>query len=852
MENLWEDLRYGVRMLLKNPGFTAVAVLVLAVGIGANTSIFSLVNSILLRPIVAEAPDELVAVYSKNTVRPDSYRGHSYLNFRDLRDADTVFVSLMAHDLTMVGLTEGENTRRIFAEFSSSNYFDTFGVALFRGRTFLPEEETPGSEIPVAIVSYEYWKRHGEDPDLVGKTLRANGRVLSIVGIAPPGFTGRTAVISPELHLPFGMHHLLQSDIFSSGDGQTLEDRDNGNLFMVGRLRPGLSYEEADAQLEVISGRLGEAFPAINDDYTFTVGPLSRTSIGTDPQDDDALSVVALVLMVMTGIVLLIACLNLANMMFARGTARRREFAIRVAIGGGRVRILRQLLTEGLLLSVLAGVASLFVASWAGNLLQSSMYEVLTMTSMSMDIVINTAPDHRVLLATVAFCVFGTVLFGFGPAWKLSQPDVMADLKEQAGETQQKGRRGGLFARRNLLVVSQVALSLALLIAAGLFVRAAQEAADTDPGFSLEGGILAEIDPSLVGYDDPRSRELYRRLKETLESLPGIESTSVAGTVPYGNVSDSRRVRRAEDLPTTSANGDDAIETVGARYVTVGNEYFSTLGVPLLRGRDFSLAEAESDGGPRVAIVDEALAGRLWPDEDPVGRYIGFGREPEDRGTNEMEVVGVVPTIRDDIFGSDDRAHVYVPHGQNFQAGMHIHVRTAGTSESAMASSLQAIRRELQGIDETLPILKLKTLEAHIDGSTSLWLVRLGANVFGIIGGLALFLSVVGVYGVKAYTVAQRSREIGIRMAMGATTGDALWLILREGMVLTAAGLVLGLLIAAVLARLLSSMLYGVSALDPLAFTIAPLILAAVSLLATYLPARRAAGVDPIVALRYQ
>ena len=852
MENLWEDLRYGVRMLLKNPGFTAVAVLVLAVGIGANTAIFSLVNSILLRPIVAEAPDELVAIYNKNTVRPDSYRGNSYLNFRDLREADTVFSSLYAHDLTMVGLADGENTRRVFAEFSSSDYFDTFGVAMFRGRTFLPEEETPGGEVPVAIVSYEFWRRTGEDPDLVGKTLRANGRVLSIVGIAPRGFTGRTAIMSPELHLPLGMHHILQSDTFNSSDGQTLDDRDNHNLFLVGRLRPGLSYEEADAQLEVVAGRLSEAFPAINEDYTFTVGPLSRLSISTSPESDDQVSVVALVLMTMTGIVLLIACLNLANMLLARGTARRREFAIRVAIGGGRRRILRQLLTEGLLLSVLAGVASLFVAYWAGNLLASSMYEILDMTSMSMDIVINTAPDHRVLLATATFCVLGTVLFGFGPAWKLSQPDVMADLKEQAGEAQQKGSRGGLFARRNLLVVSQIALSLALLTAAGLFVRAAMEAANTDPGFSLEGGILVEIDPSLVGYDDPRSKELYRRLREDLGSIPGIESTSVAGTVPYGNVSDGRSVRRAEDLPATSPDGDDQIETVSARYVVVGSSYFETLGVPLLRGRDFSLAEAETDGGPRVAIVDEALADRLWPDEDPVGRYIGFGREPEDRGTNEMEVVAVVPTVLDDIFGSGERPHVYVPHGQNFQSGMHIHASVASTSESVMASTLQAIRREIQAIDQTLPILKLRSLEDHIDGSTSLWLVRLGANIFGIIGGLALFLSVVGVYGVKAYTVAQRSREIGIRMAMGATTRDALWLILREGIVLTAAGLVLGLAIAAVIARLLSSMLYGVSALDPWAFTVAPLILAAVSLIATYLPARRAAKVDPMVALRYQ
>jgi predicted permease len=839
-------------MLVKNPGFTAVAVLVLAIGIGANTAIFSLVNSMLLRPIVAENPHELVAIYNKNTVRPDSYRGSSYPNYTDLREADTVFTSVMAHDLTMVGLTEGEVTRRVFAEFGSSNYFETFGVQMFRGRSFLPEEEVPGSEIPVAIVSYEYWRRHGEDADLVGKTLEANGMVLSIVGIAPKGFTGRISIMSPELYLPLGMHHLLMNDSLSDGAGRSLADRDNHTIFLVGRLRPGMTHEEADSQLAVVAARLAEAYPAINEDYTFTVGPLSRLSVSTSPESDGQVAVVALALMAMTGIVLLIACIDLANMMLARGTARRREFAIRVAIGGGRVRILRQLLTEGMLLSALAGVASLLVAYWAGRLFESSMYEILARTSMSMDIVIHSAPDIRVVLATAIFCVAGTLLFGFGPAWRLSRPDVMADLKEQSGEALPKAGRARLFGARNLMVVSQIALSLALLTAAGLFVRAAIEAADADPGFSLEGGLLAEVDPSLVGYDDARSRDLYRRLRERLTSIPGVEAMSFAGTVPYGNVSDGRRVRRAEDLPAPSGSGAGEIETVSATYVVIGTDYFGALGLPLLRGRDFSLAEEESDGGPRVAIVDEALASRLWPGEDPVGRYIGFGREPDDRGSNDMEVVGVVPTIRDDIFGTDERPHVYVPHGQNFQAGMHIHLRVAAPGEGAMTSTLQAVRREIRAIDETLPIMNLKTLEDHIDGSTSLWLVRLGANMFGIIGALALFLSVVGVYGVKAYMVAQRSREIGIRMAMGATKRDALWLILKDGMVLTLAGVGVGLILAAVIARLLSGMLYGVSALDPMAFTVAPVVLAAVAMLATYLPARRAAGVDPMVALRYE
>jgi len=686
MGNLLDDIRYGIRMLLKHPGFTTIAVLVLALGIGANTAIFALVNSMLLRPILAESPEELVAVYSKNTARP-GYRSFSYPNFQDIRDSDVVFTDLMAHNLTMIGVADGEVTRRVFAEIASADYFDTFGVEMFRGRAFSPAEEAPGSAVPVVIVSYEHWRRNGEDPDLVGKTLRVNGQALSIVGIAPRNFTGRTAIMSLEIYLPFGLYDLMISDMFSE-DGLALGDRDHHNLFLVGRLRPGLSYEEADAQLALVASRMGDAFPAINRDQTFVVGPLSRVGISTNPENDDEIAVLASVLMAMAGIVLLIACINLANMLLARGATRHKEFAVRVAIGAGRGRVLRQLLTEGLMLAVMGSIAGLLIAYWANSMLAASMNEILVMSAMSMDIVIHAAPDYRVLSATAAFCVVATVLFGLGPAWKLSRPDVMADLKEQVGELQERGRGGKVFGRRNLLVVSQIALSLVLLTAAGLFVRGAVKAADVDPGFSLDNGLIVEIDPSLVGYDEVRSRDLYRRLYDRLANIPGVESTSVAATVPFGNVSSGEAVRRAEDLPGSGASGEDEIEAVSATSNIVGADYFTTLGLPIMRGRPFSRSEAETDGGPRVAIVDETLAERLWPDEDPLGRQIGFGRDPADRGTNDMEVVGVVPTIRDDLFASGPEPHVYVPHGQDFQSGMNIHIKTSPMDEVGVAATL--------------------------------------------------------------------------------------------------------------------------------------------------------------------
>jgi len=850
MDHLRQDLRYAARMLTKNPAFTTVAVLVLALGIGANTAMFALTNSVLLRPIEADNPSELVALYNKHTTRPDSYRGFSYPNFEDIRAQNTALASVMAHDLTVVGLTEGDVTRRIFAEFASYNYFDTFGVSAARGRFFTAAEEKPGSAIPVAVVSYEYWRKRGADPGMVGSTITVNAQPLTIVGVAPRYFAGRSALLSPGLYLPFGMHHLLMNDMFTEEGQDLLDERDNHRLFLVGRLAPGVTMEDADAQLGALAAGLGEAFPAANGDHTIVVGSLSRLSISTEPSDDAQVGLVAVMLLAMTGIVLLIACINLANMLLARGATRRREFAIRAAIGGGRARIVRQLLTEGLMLSALGGIAGLVAALWANNMLAASMGQLMARSGFSMDIVLRSGIDLRILAATVAFCTGGTLLFGLGPAWKQSRPDVMADLKQQAGASGGRSKRR-LFAQRNILVVSQVALSMVLLTSAGLFVRASMEAASVDPGFRLDNALLVEVDPSLVGYDEPRTRELYRVLHERLTGIDGVETASVAATVPFGSVSSGQSVRRAEDLPGTAAGGADEIETVGATANIVGADYFETLGVPVLRGRGFTLPETESDGGPRVAIVDELLAEQLWPGEDPIGRQIGFGRDPGDRG-DDMEVVGVVATVRDDLFPNESRPHVYTPFGQNFQAGMNIHLRTSPMDGERSAEVLQAVRGEIRALDPRLPVMMLKTLRGHIGDSAGLWIVRLGATIFTAFGFLALFLSVVGVYGVKAYTVAQRAHEIGIRKALGATSHNTVWLFVREGSLLTGVGLALGVLLSAGAAQLLGSILYAVSAFDPIAFIAAPTILAAASLLATWLPARRAARIDAITALRQQ
>lgn len=846
MDTIWQDFRYAARMLAKNPGFTAVAVLVLALGIGANIAMFALTNALLLKPIEARDPHELVALYGKHLTRPNTYREFSYPSFQDIRELNTTFASLMAHDMTIVGLAEGEVTRRVFAQAVSYDFFDTFGVHPFRGRFFSAEEEAPGSGIPVAVVSHEYWRGSGEDPDLVGKTIVVNGVALEIVGIAPRNFTGRTALLSPPLYVPLGLYDRLLNSMLDS-EGRPLAARANHQLFLVGRLLPGLTMDAANEQLATLASRMREAYPEINADQTIVVGPLARLSVSTSPPDETGIAATSAILLAMTGIVLLLACINLANMLLARGAARRKELAIRAAIGGGRARILRQLLAEGLLLSALGGAAALAVASWVNALLAASMSELLALNGLSFDILMQARPDGRVLLATAFFCLLGTLLFALGPAWRQSRPDVMQELKEQGAEAGAASRRRGVLARGNLLVVGQMALSLVLLVSAGLFLRAAFEAARVDPGFDIDQGLIVEVDPGLIGYDEPSSRDLYRKLYERLGSIPGIESVSFAATVPFGSVSTGRSVRRAEDLP---GPGDEEIATVSATSNVVGAEYFDALGVAITRGRSFTRAESEFDGGPGVAIVDELLAARLWPDQDPVGRRIGFGRQPSDRGGDELEVVGVVETVRDDLFPAAAQPHVYVPFGQHFQLGMNIHLGTATTSADARADLLRAVRREIRALDDRLPILTLRTLRAHIEASASLWIVRLGATIFSTFGALALFLAVIGVYGVKAYTVARRTREIGIRKALGATSRATLWLIVREGMILAAVGLAIGLVLAAAVARLLASMLYQVGALDPLAFVGAPAVLAAAALVATWIPARRAARVAPIVALR--
>jgi predicted permease len=828
MRHLLQDLRFGTRTLLKAPGFTAVAIAVLALGIGANSAMFTLVNAVLFRPLAGRA-DEMIGLYSRDRNKPDAYRAFSYPDYADIRDGNDVFAGLMAHTYSMVGVPAGDTTRQTFVELVSANYFEALGVHLSAGRPFSIAEERPGAAIPVAIVAHD---RAG----LLGQTIEVNSMAFTVVGAAPRGFTGTMALVAPEMWLPLGMFDAVVTDVFKAR-GSTLGDRANPTLVVAGRLKPGMTIEAAGARLDVLSRQMEQAHPAENKDQLLTLSPLARLSTSTAPRTDAGVGVGAAFLMGIAGVVLLIACLNIANMLMARGAARRREIALRLAIGGSRRRIVSQLLTEGLLLAFAGAAAGLLLGYWATGALAASLAGVFPLA-----IEFDPTPDATVLGATTTFAILATLTFGIGPAFKMSRADLVADLRDQTG-SRSPALLGRTFSARNLLVVGQIALSLMLLSVGGLFARGALKAASADPGFRFDRQLLAGIDPALAQIDEPRGRALRRAALERLRRIPGVEAVGIASTVPFGEFHEGRSVERV--------GADAGARPISATYRIVGHDYFRALDLAMTLGREFTATEEDSDQAPRVAIIDGALARRLFGDEDPLGQMIRFAERQGATGqeaTTPMEVVGIAAPIRDDLFEREARPTIYVPSGRNYRSTAHLHVRIA--SAAGQAAMLDAIRRELRTVDPRLPIVQVTTLQSLHDRSVSLWAVRAGGRLFLLFGLMALLLAVVGLYGVRSYVVAQRTREIGIRMALGARPGEVLRMVLREGAAVSAVGVALGLPVAALLGRTMNSVIYDVQPLDPVVFTLAPAALALAAFAATLIPARRATRVNPLTALR--
>jgi len=821
MLDLLRDFRHSSRLLRRAPGFTSVAVFVLALGIGANTAVFSVVNALVLQPRPGRI-DTLLGVFSRDPVKVDDYRDLSYPAYVDLRGRRDVFDSLMAHTFSIVGIREGDTTRRSFAALVSANYFETLGVRLAAGRAFTLDEERPRAEAPVAIASYAAWTKAGLSPSFLGSTVRVNARDFTVIGVTPKGFAGTMSIVSPEWWFPLGVYDSVVNDMFKqlvTG----LTDRRNHPLNLAGALKPGLTIASAEAALLDLATRLGAEFPA-TDKQIFKLAPLPRLAVSSEPHTDAQLHLISALLVAMAALVLVVACLNLANLMLARGAARRREIAIRQALGSSRWRIVQQLLVEGLTLSVIGAAFGALAGWWTTNALTAWFGAVIP---LGIEIVVE--PSLRMVAAAAGFAVLATLCFALGPAWSLSRPEVTSDLK---------GQPGGLTRRLaigSLLAVGQLAVSLALVAAGGLFVRGAIHAAAANPGFALDHQLVIAVDPSVAGYDETRARALFRTMLQRLRTTPGIEDASMASMVPFGEIREGRSIR------LTPAPG------VAADFVVVGSSYFKTLGLNVLRGREFTVADDDPGAGTKLVIVDAPLARKLFGDDDVLGRQVLI--EPrEGEPLQPFTIVGIAPPMRQDLFDPGARPRVYVSFGSKFYANMTLHVRTAPAAPDA--AMLATVRRELQRLDSRLPIFTARTMTMQRDASITTWGIRVAATMFSTFGALALLLATIGVYGLKAYEVSRRTREIGIRMALGANAGDVRRLLLREGLRTTLVALAIGLALAAALGKLVSGLLYRVSPFDPAVLAVAAAVLSSASMLACVLPARRAVRIAPLEALR--
>jgi predicted permease len=831
------DLRYAIRMLLKNPGFTAVAVLTLALGIGANTAVFTMINAVLFKPMMARDPHQLVGVYQyEHTRGGDNFRHFSYSDFTDLRADKEVFADLAAVDTARLGWQEGDLTYMTPAYLVSANYFSVLGVPPALGRGFLPEEET--SATSVAVLTHAFWQRLGGDPSIIGRTLKLTRGDVTVIGVMPQGFNG-DKLLPPALFLPLGMEETLQSNSGQAGE-HILNDREQRRFTLIGRLKPGLNLANVGGALSVLTGRFPLADPKETNPRTLLCTPPDRFDRHERPSDFGKTVVpVAALAQCLSILILFIACLNLANMMLARGAARKKEIAVRLAVGAGRRRILRQLLTEGLLLAFLGGAAGLLLSTWGTHLLATSLAGVMIQEFSGF----NSIGDWRLLGALSAFSGLATLFFALGPALKLSRLDVSADLKRNEGEDT-AGRRAGRLGVRNALAIGQMALSLTLLIAAALFTRSAINALNANPGFEFGSHFYMTLDDSLTGNTELQTRELVRAAIERLEAVPGVESVSHAMVIPFGPARMGRTVWPGAGTPSPED------KNLAATYNIVGVNYFRTLGIPLLRGREFERREVESTNAPPVVIISQKLADGFWPGQDPLGRSLQLSAGGPGGPFKRAEVVGVVPDIAWSIFDKERPAEYYEPLGQRFLNIWRLHVRVAPAADTGTV--MAACLKELRQLDSRMPITDARTLTAMQRNSPLVVLARLGGMLFGAFGAVAMALSFLGVYGLKAYEVVRRTREIGIRMALGARSRDVLAMLLRESAWLAVWGLGLGLLLSLAMGRLASRFLYQVPAFDPLTFVGVPILLLTAVLIACSIPARRATKVDPMVALRHE
>jgi len=818
MDTLLQDIRFGIRLLFKSPVFALVALLSLALGIGANTAIFSLVNALLLRPLPIDNPARVASVYTA-TASGMAFGSTSFPDYLDYRNQSGVFSGLAASKFTLASVSSGAENEVVPAMIASGNYFSVLGVTPRMGRGFTPEEDQKPGGGPVMVISHSYWERRfASDPNVVNKTLHLNGHPFTIIGVAPKDFTGTFTGINPDLWVPVTMQPQVMPI-----RGNPLQDRHDRWLDLMGRLNPGISVEQAQAALNTTAAQLDKAFPDTNEGRTRRIAVAQAG--GVHPGFRGPALAFTGVLMVIVGIGLLIACANVANLLLARATARRKEISIRLALGAGRRRLIRQMLTESMLLSLLGGVVGLLFAMWTDRLI--ALFKPPTPIPIS----INLSLDVPVLVFTLVVSILTGIIFGLAPAIYSSRTDLVGYLK---GEALALGGGRRKLALSNLLVVAQITLSLVLLIAASFFIRSLQSLKGVELGFRTNDIAMVWLDLNLRNYTPQKGRDFYRQLVERVRSLPGVKNVSLTSNVPLGISfgESSINIEGRQPLP------EGTYIQVGAQIVDAN--YFQTLGIPLLRGREFTESD---DRSKRIVIINETMARRFWPGEDPIGKRLQLTPRPSPE-SDYYEIVGVAKDSKYVSFGEDPRPVLYRAFAQIYNAEMNLLAQTS----SGPARLLPVLRQEALALDPYAPILAIKTMEENMGTSLLPW--KLAASLAGAAGSIVLVLAAIGIYGVVSYSVGQRLKEIGIRQALGAQRRDILKMIIAQGCRYAAIGVLIGVAISLLLARLLSGVLFGVRAVDPVTFITIPALLTFVVLLASYAPARRATKVDPIVVLR--
>jgi predicted permease len=822
MRTLIQDIRYGIRMLLKNPAMTMVAALTLALGIGANTTIFSAVNGMLLRPLPVANADRLV-VFGAQSQAANLYSAFPFPDFQDIRSQGDGFSEVIAYTLSLAGMDADGKVEPVLFSYVSSNYFQALGLKPAIGRLIYGAETEKAGTENIAVLGHGYWKkRFNSDPSIVGRQIKMNGHSITVVGIAPEGFHGTYSLVDMQAYLPFGMR-TLWSQAKDKNDYWT--NRDGGDLRVLGVLKPGISRQQAQVSANLVAQRLNQQYPETHKGVTYRLYPerLARP----EPDPANGLLIVGVLFMVLAGMVLLLACSNVANIVLVRATAREREMAVRTALGAARSRIVRQLLTESLVLAFLGAVLGTLVGVWATRLISSIRLDVA-----DIPIRFDFSFDWRVFSFGVAIALMTGLLVGLAPAWRAARSDFNTVLHE--------GSRGilgsGKSKFRSALVVAQVAVSLMLLAVAGLFVRSSQNAEHSYLGFDPHNVLNFTMETRTIGFDEARTRQFFRDVEDRVRVLPGVNSVSLAATVPMSYSNAGSRVY----VEGKSATAKDDNPT--AYYNVVDPPYFATMRVPLVRGR--LLTEQDTDKTPMVAVINEAMAKKLWPNQDPLGKRFSS------KGVSGpfLEVVGVTQQGRYNDPIDDTTLFYYQPMTQNPSTFATLQIRTSAAPEAL----IPVVEEKIHSLAPGLPLTDVQTMEQSLGGPNGFFLFRMGSRFTVVLGLLGLVLALVGVYSVISYAASQKTHEIGVRMALGADRSDILKMVLRQGFVLVGAGLLAGLVMTFLAGRGLGSLLVGVSPSDPLTLICVAVLLAAVGLVASYIPARRAMNIEPLRALKYE